>query len=362
MAIEIESLVRENIRRLSPYSSARDEFTGDARVFLDANENSFGSPLDRDWSRYPDPRQIGIKKRVAEMNNVDPGQVFVGNGSDEAIDLLFRVFCRPGIDNIVICPPTYGLYEVAAGVNDAAVRRATLSHDFDLDPSAVLRTIDRNTKLVFLCSPNNPTGNSLSRDSILEVIHSFNGIVVVDEAYIQFSDQRSFTIGFEEHPNLVVLQTFSKAWGLAGLRIGCAFASAAIIDLLNKVKAPYNVSGVAQDLVLNALDNVVRVEESVARIKSERRSLADRLSRFKFVRKVFPSDANFLLVRMAGAIEVFRYLLEHGIIVRNRHSELHCDECLRITVGTPSENDQLVEVLKRYEKGFVYRPRRNFDR
>ena len=350
----IEDLVRENILRLAPYSSARNEFTGDASVLLDANENSFGSPLERDWSRYPDPLQLAIKQKLAELNDLAPSQVFVGNGSDEAIDLLFRIFCRPGVDNVVICPPTYGVYEVAAEINDVAVRRANLTNEFDLDARAVLAATDECTKLVFVCSPNNPTGNLLSTSSILEVVRTFGGIVVVDEAYVHFSDQRSLSEEIDRFPNLVILQTFSKAWGLAGLRVGCAFAQDHVIDLFNKVKPPYNVSGVAQELVLKALDNRELVDETINAIVRERRSLAERLVRLGFVKKVFRSDANFLLVEVADADEAYRVLLEHGIVVRNRSRVELCDGCLRITVGTPNENEQLLEVLGKYEKGLVH--------
>lgn len=350
----IENLVRENILRLAPYSSARNEFTGDASVFLDANENSFGSPLERDWSRYPDPLQVAIKQKLAALTELTPSQVFVGNGSDEAIDLLFRIFCRPGIDNIVICPPTYGVYEVAAGINDVAVRRANLTNKFDLDAQAVLAAVDDKTKLVFICSPNNPTGNLLSTSSIVEIVGNFGGITVVDEAYIHFSDQPSLCTEIKKFPNLVVLQTFSKAWGLAGLRVGCAFAREPIIDLMNKVKPPYNVSGVAQELVLKALNNGGCVDKTVDEIVRERVSLAEQLAQFRFVRKVFRSDANFLLVKVDDADGIYRALLEHGIVVRNRSRLELCEGCLRITVGTPDQNERLLEVLEEYEKSPVH--------
>ena len=251
----LENLVRENIKRLVPYSSARKEFTGAARIFLDANENSFGSPLPVNYNRYPDPLQWKLKEKIAEINSVNPTEIFIGNGSDEAIDLLFRIFCEPKKDNILICPPTYGMYEVSAEINDIEIKRANLTTEFRLDFQAIENTIDENTKLLFICSPNNPTGNSFEREDILDLAKSFGGIVVVDEAYIHFSNQKSLTDEIENYKNLVVLQTFSKAWGLAGLRVGLAFANEKIIALFNKVKPPYNISEIAQNAISDALEN-----------------------------------------------------------------------------------------------------------
>ena len=249
LMFKLENLVRENIKRLVPYSSARKEFTGAARIFLDANENSFGSPLGKNYNRYPDPLQWKLKEKIAEINSVNPAEIFIGNGSDEAIDLLFRIFCEPRRDNILICPPTYGMYEVSAEVNDVEVKRANLTKDFKLDLAAIENAIDENTKLLFICSPNNPTGNSFGREEILNLAKSFGGIVVVDEAYIHFSSEKSLIDEINNFPNLVVLQTFSKAWGLAGLRVGLAFANAEIIALFNKVKPPYNISEIAQNAI-----------------------------------------------------------------------------------------------------------------
>lgn len=353
MAFELDKLVRENIRQLVPYSSARGEYGGGARIYLDANENSFGSPLAADYSRYPDPLQTVLKKKVAELNGVQPSNIFIGNGSDEAIDLLLRIFCRPQIDDVLICPPTYGMYEVAAMINDVSVSRVNLTGDFGLNVGAVRNAASENTKMIFLCSPNNPTGNSIDRKSILEIAGIFKGIVVVDEAYIHFSKERSLVAEIKTIPNLVVLQTFSKAWGLAGLRVGMAFANEGIIALFNKIKPPYNVSQIAQEMILAAMENQPQVEATIAGIVIERNVLAKRLERFPFVSIVYPSDANFLLVKTAAANEIYGFLLNEKIVVRNRSNVELCEGCLRITVGTPDENSELIEVLKKYEESSV---------
>ena len=351
MAFDLNKIVRENVKRLIPYSSARNEYDAAARIFLDANENSFGSPTADNYSRYPDPQQNAIKKKVASLNDVECSQIFIGNGSDEVIDLLIRVFCRPGIDNIVICPPTYGMYEVSASINDVAVKRANLTPDFALDTAVINRTIEENTKLIFLCSPNNPTGNYLSLDDILKITASFPGIVVVDEAYIHFSEQPSLISEISRYQNLVVLQTFSKAWGLAGLRVGIAFANREVISLLNKIKPPYNVSQIAQDMVLDALENQLAVEKTIAEIKHERSRLAEGLIQLPCVERVYPSEANFLLVKMEDANEIYRFLVDRQIVVRNRSNVILCDGCLRITVGTPNENESLLTELTEYRAG-----------
>jgi histidinol-phosphate aminotransferase len=354
MSFDLDNIVRENVRRLVPYSSARDEFGGSAEVLLDANENSFGSPLTRNYNRYPDPRQVEIKKQIAELNNVKMEQIFVGNGSDEAIDLLFRIFCRPRIDNVIVCPPTYGMYEVAADINDTGVRRANLTPEFQLDRDLIRAAVNENTKLIFLCSPNNPTGNLLRRDTILEVAGFFNGVVVVDEAYIHFSNERSLAAEIEEVPNLVVLQTFSKAWGLAGLRVGLALAGEEIIKLFNKVKPPYNVSQVAQELILAALGSQQRVTDTVEEIIRQRNLLADGLSGLTFVKKIYRSDANFLLVKTTAPNEIYAFLVRHGVVVRNRSNVRLCEGCLRVTVGTPEENGILLDALEEYEKSLIH--------
>jgi histidinol-phosphate aminotransferase len=362
MVFDLDKLVRENIRELVPYSSARGEFNGYAEIFLDANENSFGSPLTANYNRYPDPQQSLVKERVAELNGVRPSEIFIGNGSDEAIDLLFRIFCRPRIDNVLICPPTYGVYKVSAAINDAAVRCANLTEDFQLDTNAVRSTVNEETKLIFLCSPNNPTGNCLDRGTVLELAVNFPGILVVDEAYIQFSDEESLISAINRFPNLVVLQTFSKAWGLAGLRLGMAIANRPIIELFNKVKAPYNVSQFAQGSLLQALVNLEQMHSTVKEIVSERNALSDRLNSISCVQRVYPSDANFILVKFKRATDVYRFLLDEKIVVRNRNNVEMCESCLRITVGTPSENNVLLRALEEYETSFVYRSRWNVDR
>jgi len=351
MVFELEKIVRENIKRLVPYSSARREHTGNARVFLDANENSFGSPLAESYNRYPDPVQTELRERVAALSGICPSEVFVGNGSDEAIDLLVRIFCRPGVDDILVCPPTYGMYEVAAGINDVGVKRVNLTSDFELDQAAVFAGLSENTKLLFLCSPNNPTGNVMCREAVLEIAEKFSGIVVVDEAYIHFSSQTSLTAEIKRLSNLVILQTFSKAYGLAGLRVGLAFANAEIITLLDKVKSPYNVSQASQQFVLDALDKKSEVDHTVAQIIRERDALADALRRLSVVTQIYPSEANFLLTKFTDPITVYNYLLGEQIVVRNRSNLQLCDGCLRITVGTPDENDALLRALKKYESG-----------
>ena len=348
MSFNIENLVRANIRRLVPYSSARKEFTGAAQIFLDANENSFGSPLARDYNRYPDPLQTKIKVKIAKLNGVAADEIFVGSGSDEAIDLLFRIFCEPRKDNVVICPPTYGMYEVSANINDVEIKRANLTEDFRLDAAAIKKQIDANTKLLFVCSPNNPTGNAFDRREILEIAENFAGIVVADEAYVHFSNEKSLVDQINNFPNLVVLQTFSKAWGLAGLRIGLAFANQEIIKLFNKVKPPYNISEIAQEAVLDALENAERVKKTIGRIVAEREKLIERLMNFSFVTKIYPTDANFVLVKTVAVETIYKHLLDEKIVVRNRSTVELCAGCLRITVGTPNENEMLLETLERF--------------
>lgn len=343
----LENLVRENIKRLTPYSCARKEFNGAAQIFLDANENSFGSPLPTNYNRYPDPLQWKIKEKIAANHSIKPTEIFIGNGSDEAIDLLFRIFCEPQKDNILICPPTYGMYEVSANINDVGIKRANLTEDFQLDLSEIESTIDESTKLLFICSPNNPTGNSLKREEVLNLAKNFNGIAVVDEAYIHFSNEKSLLSEINIFPNLVVLQTFSKAWGLAGLRVGLAFANEEIIKLFNKVKPPYNVSEIAQHAILDAFENAENVEKTIAEIISEREKLIENLRGFSFVKKIYPTDANFVLVKTSDAKSIYEFLLDEKIVVRNRNNVELCEGCLRITVGTVEENESLLKSLKK---------------
>ncbi|HEX8266863.1 MAG TPA: histidinol-phosphate transaminase [Pyrinomonadaceae bacterium] len=349
MTFNLDKLVRENVKNLVPYSSARKEFAGAAEIFLDANENSFGSPTEKSFNRYPDPLQTKIKERISGWHNLSPEQIFIGNGSDEAIDLLFRVFCQPGNDEIITTPPTYGMYEVSANINDVRVKKVLLSPDFELSAENVLDAVSENTKLIFLCSPNNPTGNSLDEKEVLKILENFGGIVVVDEAYADFSQKPSFVNKIRNFPNLVVLQTFSKAWGLAGLRVGMAFANAEINTLLNKVKPPYNVSQIAQETLLAALEKKAEVEKVVAEIVQQREILAAELQKFSFVTRIYPSDANFLLIKTSGANRIYKYLVKQKIIVRNRTNVELCAGCLRITIGTAEENQTLLAALKNYE-------------
>jgi histidinol-phosphate aminotransferase len=345
MSFDLQQILRENIKRLVPYSSARDEFKGEAKVFLDANENSFGSPLTKWYNRYPDPLQKKVKERICTIKNVPVENIFLGNGSDECIDILIRAVGEPGKDNMLICPPTYGMYEVSANVNDIAVKKVSLTPAFQLDLPAIEEAIDEHTKLIFLCSPNNPTGNSLMREDIEIILNNYFGLVVIDEAYINFSRQRSFLRELKDYPNLVVMQTLSKAWGLAALRVGMAFASTEIVNVMNKIKPPYNINQASQDLALQALDEVGQVNEMIREIVRERESLIEQLSKVAGVEKIYPSDANFLLVKMVKAREVYKALLEKQIVVRDRSKVELCDDCLRITVGTPSENKILINAL-----------------
>jgi histidinol-phosphate aminotransferase len=343
---QIHQLVRENIRTLVPYASARDEFSGPASVFLDANENPHNPPL----NRYPDPRQRELKQRIALLKEQLPGNLFLGNGSDEAIDLLFRVLCDPGKDNVITVEPTYGMYSVCAGINDVACRSVMLREDFSLDTRRILDAVDDRTKMIFLCSPNNPTSNSLEHDAILELIGQAPGMVVVDEAYIDFSREESLLSLVPEKKSLVVLQTFSKAWGLAGIRLGMAFAHPELIGYLTAIKYPYNVNALTIREAMRSLDQGNESTLWVEGILKEREKLSGRLVKLGFVEKVYPSDANFLLVKMDRPREVYAYLMDRGIIVRDRSSVPLCDGCLRITVGTERENIQLLETLELYEQ------------
>ncbi|MFC6102921.1 histidinol-phosphate transaminase [Olivibacter domesticus] len=350
MNININNLLRENIKKLVPYSSARDEFKGEAAILLDANENAFGSPLASNYNRYPDPLQLKLKSKISQIKGVPTNSIFLGNGSDEAIDILFRAFCKPGIDNVIIVPPTYGMYEVSANINDIAIKRVNLTPAFQLNLEGIAEAIDEKTKIIFICSPNNPTGNSINRDDIETVLSNFNGLVIVDEAYINFSKQRSFIQELLEYNNLVVLQTLSKAWGLAGLRIGMAFASPEIIDIFNKIKPPYNINEASQILALEALENIDKVNNWIKETVKERELLDKMLLALPFVQQVYPSDANFLLMKASNPKDIYNYLVELGIIVRDRSSVILCENCLRITVGTPEENKELLAALQNYQK------------
>jgi histidinol-phosphate aminotransferase len=341
----LSNLLRENIKKLTPYSSARDEFSGEAKVFLDANENSLGSPLTKWYNRYPDPYQHEVKDAISQVKGITHEHIFLGNGSDECIDLLFRCFCEPRKDNVIICPPTYGMYEVSANINDVEVRKAPLLEDFQLDLIHLENLVDTNTKLIWICSPNNPTGNSIKREDILTVLNNFSGIVVIDEAYINFARQKTFIQELAEYPNLVIMQTFSKAWGLAALRLGMAFSSSEIIAVMNKVKPPYNINQATQELALKALEEVGQVNDMIKELVDMREALIDVFHQIPIVEKVYPSDANFILVKIKEARRVYEYLLTKGIVVRDRSNVKLCDNCLRITVGTEKENTILVDAL-----------------
>lgn len=345
MAFELDKLVRPNIKTLKPYSSAKDEYKGDAKILLDANENSLGSPLIKWYNRYPDPYQQKLKEKLAFVKQIAANQIFIGNGSDECIDILFRTFCEPGKDNIIICPPTYPMYEVSANINDIAIQKAPLLSDYQLNLAHIEQLVNAHTKIIWICSPNNPTGNSLDRIDIETILNHFEGIVVVDEAYINFSKQKSFVQSLIDYPNLVVLQTLSKAWGLAGLRLGMCFASPQIIGYLNKVKAPYNINIVTQELALQALEEVGQVNDMIKLLVDMRVALAQVIASMPHVIQVFPSDTNFILVKIPKARQLYEYLLSQGIIVRDRSALELCEDSLRITVGTEQENTLLVDAM-----------------
>ena len=344
--MDINSLQRENIKKLKPYSTARDEYKGQASVFLDANENSYGSPLDKNYNRYPDPLQLDLKDAISQIKGVPIENTFLGNGSDEAIDLLYRAFCEPGKDNVIILPPTYGMYEVSANINNVEIRKVNLLSNFQLDLNGIAEAIDENTKLIFICSPNNPTGNSIVRTDIETVLANFNGLVVIDEAYINYAKQRTFIKELTEYSNLVVMQTFSKAWGLAALRLGMAFAARPVIDVLNKVKPPYNINQATQDIALEALKNIEQVNDWIKITVEEREKLSNDLIALPMVKKVYPSDANFILVEVEEALKTYNALVDQGIIIRDRSKVTLCEGCLRITIGTKKENETLLTALK----------------
>lgn len=339
--MDLKTWVRPNIWNLKPYSSARSEFKGEASVFLDANENPYNAP----YNRYPDPLQWAVKEKISQLKGVPAEQIFLGVGSDEPIDLIYRAFCEPGIDNVVAIDPTYGMYQVCADINNVEYRKVSLDNEFNVDADAVLNATDTYTKAVFVCSPNNPTGNSLNRAAVERILKSFAGVVVVDEAYIDFSSQPTFLHLLNEYANLIVLQTFSKAWGSAAIRLGMAFASREIIEIFNKIKYPYNINKLTQEHALSMLERAGQVKEWVTVLLQERVRLASELNRLSVVKKVYPSDANFLLVKVDDASAVYRYLVENGIIVRNRNNITLCMGCLRITVGTPEENRLLIEAM-----------------
>ena len=338
----LQELIRPNIWSLAPYSCARNEFTGEASVFLDANENPYNQP----FNRYPDPLQVQLKEKIAALKGVRPTQIMLGVGSDEPIDLIFRIFCEPRKDNVVAINPTYGMYGVCADINNVEYKQVNLNSDFTLDAAKVLKACDKNTKVIFLCSPNNPTGNSLARTEIEKIVTSFEGIVVIDEAYIDFSNEPSWLASLDQYPNIIVLQTFSKAWGMAALRCGMAFASEDIIAFFNKVKYPYNLNLLTQEAVYKQVENVDQKNEWVKALLMERKKMMAALEALPLVKQIYPTDANFVLVKVDDANDAYKQLVDKGIIVRNRNSVTLCEGCLRITVGTPSENKQLLTALQ----------------
>lgn len=344
--MNLESLVRPNIWALEPYSCAREEFKGmDAHVFLDANENPYNDPI----NRYPDPLQEKLKERLAPLKGVRPSQIFLGNGSDEAIDLVYRIFCNPGKDNVVAIAPTYGMYKVCADINNVEYRSVPLSEDWQFEPKALLDACDAKTKVIWICSPNNPTGNDFPREAIHEVLTKFEGIVVVDEAYSDFSTNQPFRSLLDNYPNLIVLNTFSKAWASAAIRLGMAFANEDIIALFNKVKYPYNVNLLTQEKACALLSDLATIDNWLAQIRREKANVLPALAELPIVLKVFPTDANFVLVRVTDADSIYRYLIEKGIVVRNRSRVQLCKDCLRITIGTRQENNELLGALRFYK-------------
>ena len=340
--MDINKLLRKNIATLQPYSCARDEFKGEASVYLDANENPYNAP----FNRYPDPQQWQLKEAISEVKAVDVANIFLGNGSDEPIDLLYRAFCEPRIDNVVAIEPTYGMYKVCASINDVAYRKVLLHDDFNFSADEMMQAADENTKLMWLCSPNNPTGNSLNQEEIIKLLKSFRGIVVLDEAYIDFSSKSGFAMKLLEFPNLVILQTFSKAWGNAAIRLGMAFASVEIVHVLNKIKYPYNINILTQKQALKALQEKEQVRNWVQTLTTERAFLIEELKKLNIIKHIYPTDANFVLIKVDDANAVYQYLVNKSIIVRNRNTVSLCLGCIRITVGMREENEILIENLK----------------
>lgn len=344
--MELEKLVRPNIWSLGPYSCARDEFKGrPASVFLDANESPYNSPT----NRYPDPLQEDVKVRLSGIKGVNAANIFLGNGSDEAIDLVYRIFCNPGRDNVVAIEPTYGMYRVCADINDVAYRTVNLDATYQMSADKVLAACDENTKVVWLCTPNNPTGNLLDRQEVEKVLDNFGGIVVVDEAYSDFSPERPFRVDIERWPNIVVLNTFSKAWGCASIRLGMAFASQEIIGLFNKVKYPYNVNSLTQEKAMEMMLDLDRVNQWLAQIKSERAKVMPAFAELPICKEIYPSHANFFLAKVTDANAIYNYLIDNGIVVRNRTRVMLCGNCLRITIGTPAENNALLSALRKFK-------------
>jgi len=344
MKFEINNLIRPNILKMNSYSSARDEFKDIQKkmVFLDANENPFENGI----NRYPDPQQNELKNVISKIKSINTNKILIGNGSDEVLDLVFRVFCEPNKDNIITLPPTYGMYGVLANLNAIENREVPLTKSFELDVDAILNQIDNNTKIIFICSPNNPTGNSFSDEKIVTLLKQFSGIVLIDEAYIDFSNKESWLKWLQEFPNLVITQTLSKAYGMAGLRIGLLFASESIVSILNKIKPPYNINILSQKNAIKVLEDIVYINSQINSIKVNKRYLIKELLQIYFIYKVFETDANFILIKVDNANLRYEQLLKNGIVVRNRNNDTLCENCLRISIGTTEENEKLITVLK----------------
>ena len=342
---KIENYIRENVKVMEAYTSARDEFSNDAELYLDANENPFENGI----NRYPDPYQKKLKKRISEIKSVSDKKIMLGNGSDEVLDLIFRSFCEPKKDNVIITPPTYGMYKVLAGINDVALRNSNLNLDYTLNVNDILDKTDANTKLIILCSPNNPTGNAMPEKQVRELLDKSNCLVIIDEAYIDFSEGNSYLTYLNRYPNLIVCQTLSKAWGMAGIRVGICYASETIISVLNKIKPPYNMNVLTQQKALKSLENMTSFKSNLGRILVEKEKLKLALGQIDFVKKIYPSDANFWLIKVDDANMRYRQLLKKSIVVRNRTNEILCENCLRITVGTKEENEKLIIALKQLQ-------------
>jgi histidinol-phosphate aminotransferase len=345
----LERLVRPHILSMKPYATARDDYKGKEGIFLDANENSLGSVGQLDYSRYPDPMQWALKNQIQKLFTLNKEQIFLGNGSDEPIDLIIRAFCRPNIDNILLLPPTYGMYKVSAILNEVAIRNVPLTADFQIDMEHIFKAIDSYTKLIFVCSPNNPTGNNLLKDDVIKLLKNFDGLVVLDQAYADFSTQGNCQDLLNQHPNLIILRTFSKAWGMAALRLGMALSSEEIIGVLNKIKPPYNINEPTQTAGLLAISQSSQKDAYVTELLQLRHSLAQDLASIHVVEKVYHSDANFILVKVKDSSNVFSYLIDNKVIVRDRSHEINCEGCLRITVGTAAQNQKLVQLLSQYQ-------------
>ncbi len=349
MKFNLNNLIRDNIKILQPYSSARDEFSGDAKIYLDANENAWGSPLTDAYNRYPDTEHSALKLAMGAIKKINKENIFIGNGSDEIIDLLQRAFCEPKIDKIIILPPTYGMYKVCANINNVEVKEVLLNKDFSLNTTAILAAIDEQTKMIFICSPNNPSGNLVDENQIELLLNSFNGIIVLDEAYIDFARTPGFVNKLTQFPNLVIIQTLSKAWGLASLRIGIAFASASIIQLLTKIKPPYNISKANQQLALQALQKQDQIKSQVTQTIKERNLLMDAMQLIEYIETTYPSEANFILIKIKTPSKLYNYLQSQGIIIRDRSQQPLCEGCVRITVGTTAENNILIQALNNFQ-------------